>query len=95
MLIKSAKGVQKLVQKSARKPWILIVQKMQIVERTAQKVSFTQMETIFKQVFVIFYHNFRTDFLSISPLVHGSFAPFTHRTTNTTITFNNEKEISF
>ena len=59
------------------------------------KMSFTQAKVDFKQVFAIFYHNFHTQFLFNSPLLSESFAPFAHRTINTTITFNNKEEINF
>ena len=95
MLTKSGKIVQNSVQKSAQKTWKLIVQKNKNVESFIKNCSFTQAKVDFKQVFAIFYHNFHTQFLFNSPLLSESFAPFAHRTINTTITFNNKEEINF
>ena len=95
MQIKSGKSVQNYVQKSAQKTCKLIVQKWQTINKIVRKISFTQAKVGFKQVFAIFYHNFHTLFLLIYSLLNGSFTLFTHRTTNTTITFNNKEEINF
>ena len=92
MPAKSGKSVQNSVQKCAQKTWKLFVQNYQKVEKFTQKMSFTQAKVDFKQVFAIFYHNFHTQFLFNSPLLSESFAPFAHRTINTTITFNNKEE---
>ena len=92
MLTKSGKIVQNSVQKSAQKTWKLIVQKNKNVDSFIKNCSFTQAKVDFKQVFAIFYHNFHTPFSSYLPLLSLSFTPFTHRTTNTTITFNNKEE---
>ena len=95
MPAKSGKSVQNSVQKCAQKSWKLFVQNYQKVEKFTQKMSFTQAKVDFKQVFAIFYHNFHTLFLSIYSLLNDSFTLFTHRTTNTTITFNNKEGINF
>lgn len=95
MPTKSGKLVQNCVQKYAQKTWKLIVQKIKIVESFIKKCSFSQAKVGFKQVFAIFYHNFHTQFLFNSSLLNQSFAPFAHRTINTTITFNNKEEINF
>ena len=95
MLTKSGKSVQNSVQKCAQKSWKLFVQKCQKVEKFTQKLSFTQAKVDFKQVFAIFNHNFHTQFLFNSPLLSEGFTLFAHRTINTTITFNNKKEINF
>ena len=95
MQIKSGKSVQNYVQKSAQKTCKLIVQKWQTINKIVRKISFTQAKVGFKQVFAIFYHNFHTLFLSTYSLLNDSFTLFTHRTTNTTITFNNKEEINF
>ena len=92
MPTKSGKLVQNSVQKSAQKTWKLIVQKNKNVESFIKKCSFTQAKVDFKQVSAIFYHNFHTVFNNDLPLLSLSFTPFAHRTTNTTITFNNKEE---
>jgi len=95
MPAKSGKSVQNSVQKYAQKSWKLFVQNCQKVEKIIKKMSFSQAKVGFKQVFAIFYHNFHTQFLFNSSLLNQSFAPFAHRTINTTITFNNKEEINF
>ena len=94
MQIKSVKLVQKFVQNYAQKTCKLIVQIIQNVERFMQKITFTQAKVDFKQVFAIFYNMIRTSSGYIYYLLMTSFTLFTHRTINTTITFNN-KEINF
>ena len=89
------KSVENYVKKCVQKLCKLIVQKWQTINKIVRKISFTQAKVDFKQVFAIFYHNFHTQFLFNSPLLSESFAPFAHRTINTTITFNNKEEINF
>ena len=94
MPVKSGKMVQIFVQNYAQKTCKLIVQNTQTVERFMQKMIFTQAEVSFKQIFAIFYHMIHTLFNNTFYPLITSFTLFTHRTINTTITFNN-KEINF
>ncbi len=95
MLIESGKSVQNSVQKYEQKTWKEIVQKNQTVESFKQKNSFPQKDVAFKQVFQKFIHQFRTNTLISFSLLSESFTLFTHRTINTTITFNNKEIINF
>lgn len=83
------------VEKVVEKMWMEDVNKNRMWNKLMYLDNSFTHNSGFTRVFPKNIDRFYTKFSSILYLLNGSFTSFAHRTINTTITFNKEKENNF